>query len=159
HDRDREAAARAVGFALELVAVAGAASDPALTDARTETLPRSRTDRLELHLMASALDERRGLIDGVREQDFLTGGVIEQPATAIAHEIADDECHLDRVATEARLIAADNHVATLGFCEEPTQTGAAKEIVTSAAIVGIVDARFIREVHTCDVLVAALRLH
>ena len=95
------------------VAVASAAGDPAVAHARAQCFARARADRLELHLVAGALDERGRLIDRVRELNFLTGRVVEEPAAAIAHEVADDERHFDRVATEARLIAADDDVAAL----------------------------------------------
>jgi len=65
-------------------------------------------NRLQLHLVAGALDERRGLVDRVGELNLLAGRVIVEVASAIANEITDDERHLDRVTTEARLIAADD---------------------------------------------------
>lgn len=71
--------------------------------------------------MPGALDERRRLINRVRELNFLSCRVIEQPAAAIAHEVANDERHLDRIATEARLIAADDDVAALRLCDQRPQ--------------------------------------
>ncbi|HTR54766.1 MAG TPA: hypothetical protein VMJ10_28945 [Kofleriaceae bacterium] len=117
-DRDRETSAEAVALALERVAVAGAAGDAPCADAAAQTFARARANGLELHLVPGALDERGRLVDGVREHDLLAARVVEEPARAIAHEVAHDERDLDRVTAEARLVAAHDHVSALGVGEK-----------------------------------------
>src|SRR5262245_52254149 len=103
-DGERVLPARGIGLPVQLVAVADAAGDLPVAHARAERLARARSDRFKLHLMAGPLDEGGGLVDRVRELHLLAGDVVVEPAPAIADEIADDKRHLDRVATEARLI-------------------------------------------------------
>ena len=85
--------------------------------------------------MASARDERGRLVDRVREVHFLTGRVIEEPAAAIANEVAYDEGYFDRITTEARLITADDDVAALGIRQKLAQSGATEKVIASATVV------------------------
>ncbi|MFT3697690.1 MAG: hypothetical protein QM831_31415 [Kofleriaceae bacterium] len=158
HYGDREAAACAIGLAFELVAVARATRDPSLSNATAKSFARARANRLELHLMAGALDEGRCLIDRVRELNLLTGRVVVELTAAIANQIANDERHLDRIAAESRLIATDDDVATFRFREELAQTRASEKVIARTTIVHVVDARLVRQLHTRDHLVATLGL-
>jgi hypothetical protein len=157
-NRRGEATAEAITMSLELVPVASAAGDATRTDATAKRFARARANRFELHLMAGALDKRGRLIDRVGERDLLSARVIEQAATAIADQVTDDERDLDCIATEARLIATDDDVTALRFCDQSAQTRAREEVIARASIVDVVDVQLAGETHASDVLFAALRL-
>ena len=81
-----------------------------------------------------------------------------EPATTITNQIADDERHLDRVAAEARLIAADDDVAALRLGEELPETRAREEVISTAPIVHVVSSGLMGESHPRGHLAAPGRL-
>src|SRR5690606_29503526 len=90
-------------------------------------------------LMARSLDERGHLIDGTRELNLLPGGVVEEAATVVSHEVADDQGHLKSISSETRLIAAHDDIARLCLGQETTETIARVEVIAGFTIVHVLD--------------------
>ncbi|MEJ7598520.1 MAG: hypothetical protein WKG01_11470 [Kofleriaceae bacterium] len=100
--------------------------------------------------MAGALDERGCLIDRVREQDLLTARVVVQATATIAHEVANHERHLDRIATEPGLISTEDDVPAHGIGEQVAQASTGEKVVARTAVIDVVLARLVREPHAID---------
>ena len=129
-------------LAYQLVPVALAASNPARTNTGAQGFARPRSDGFEFHLMPGALDaldEGGHLVDRVLEQNLLPGRVIEQAASTVADKLSDDQRHLERIATEPRLIAAHDDIAGLDVGEQSPDTIARVEVIASLAVVDVLD--------------------
>ncbi|HEY6174284.1 MAG TPA: hypothetical protein VIX73_07560 [Kofleriaceae bacterium] len=157
-DRDRVLPARAIALALQPIAEAGPAGDPTISHAGSQRLAGARANRLELHLMASALNERGGLIDRIGELHLLTGHVVIESASTITDQIADDKSHLDRVAAQTRLIAADDHVAALCFAEHLPQARACMKIIARSSIIDVGNTFSVAKTESLDHLRATIGL-
>ena len=138
---DRVRAPRSIGLALERIPEATATGDAPCPHARSQRFLRARTDRLKLHLVADATDERRRGINRVRERNLLSGRVVHQARAAISNQLPDRERHFQRVPTQARLIPAEHDVAGLHVVAQSPKLGPPEEIIASAIVIDVLDAR------------------
>ena len=104
--------------------------------------------------MTRSLDERGRLIDRVGELHLLPAHVVEEAAAAIADQVADHQGDLDGVATEPRLVAADDDVSRLRVGDQSPDPQPVVEVIARLAVIHVLDHRQVTKRQPLDELLA-----
>jgi len=65
--------------------------------------------------------------------------IVIKATSPIAHEVSHDQGHLDGVASQSRLIAADDDIAARRFRQQLPETAPGQKVVAGPAIVHVFD--------------------
>src|SRR5205807_10408978 len=133
--------ARAVAAVTHVaVAVATSTAEPPEAYASSDRLARAAANILDLHLRADAAYEGHRRIDDAGVGDLVPVGVVEEAGAAALHDVAGGEGDLERVAAQARLIAARDDVAFLHVAAKLREGLTPLEVGTTAIVVDVLHA-------------------